>query len=640
MNTSIFYRCCILFFLTCSAVLAGAKADVQLQVIDNSQWPAQYQITLTPPAHHHAYLDKGVENAYIPVTLDRKNKLEKQGLSVSAFTFPAGEFDDLVKATVLKGKGEFLFSIVPLNATVQISEPIEIALRYQLCDEVTHVCFRPKTEKLAIQLPKAGTVYVDNKMIAEVEADDLTLMEQVIAVFNKNKKNNTILFLMVFVAGLLSVATPCVYPMLPITAMIVTNRGHGNRHKEKVHALFYLIGIIGTYIILGVAAGMTGGAFNSFMQSAFVNLIFAVFFAFFAISLLGYYEFSFMQSQVGELDQSTSKISGYFGTWIMGSIAGLVISPCVGPIVFALLLQVADSIAIQTANLAALGEALTFWNKLSIAMEGGILMGGFGLGVGLPFFVVSIIKVRKLPKSGLIMNSAKNAFGFLILYFAYTYFVKGLSVLNVHEHAISMLAWGLVILWVAIVNFNILHGASTDQHPSKRLARFVGVVTFILGGWLLISGLNYISLPGQVNATTQVVVEYPQKDEGGVVWLHTLAEAQERARLTGKPIFIDFYASWCANCLEFAKEVVTNKRLNLALRESAIPLKIIDGTPEFERFKSSPEHRQLKIGLPYFAILNSDGQLQWSGTDYKATNTMLNVLSNLNRRPRSVKGIF
>lgn len=629
MNTSIFYRCCILFCLTCSAVLAGAKADVQIQVIDNTQWPAQYIITLTPPEHHHAYLDKGVENAYIPVTLDRKNKLEKKGLSISQFTLPAGEFDELVKATVLRGKGDFSFSIIPLNSTLQTTEAVDVALRYQLCDEITNVCFRPKTEKLAIQLPDAGTVYVDNKIIAEVEANDLTLMEQVIAVFNKNKKNNTILFLMVFVAGLLSVATPCVYPMLPITAMIVTNRGHGNPQKEKVHALFYLIGIVGTYVILGVAAGMTGGAFNSFMQSAFVNLIFAVFFAFFAISLLGYYEFSFMQAQVGELDQSTSKISGYFGTWVMGSIAGLVISPCVGPIVFALLLQVADNIAVQTANFAALGETLTFWSKLSIAMEGGILMGGFGLGVGLPFFIVGIIKVKKLPKSGLIMNFAKNAFGFLILYFAYTYFVKGLSVLNVHQYAISMLAWGLVILWIAIVNFNILHGASTDQHPSKRLARFVGVVTFILGGWLLISGLNYISLPGQANATTQVVVEHPQKDDGGVAWLHSFSEAKELARISGKPIFIDFYASWCANCLEFAKEVVTNKSLNTALRESAIALKVIDNTPEFERFKASPEHRQLKIGLPYFAILSSDGKLHWSGTDYQATKTMVSVLHSL-----------
>jgi len=631
MNTSIFYRCCILFCLTCSAVLAGAKADVQIQVIDNTQWPAQYLITLTPPEHHHAYLDKGVENAYIPVTLDRKNKLEKKGLSISQFTLPAGEFDELVKATVLRGKGSFSFSITSLNSTLQTTETVDVALRYQLCDEITNVCFRPKTEELAIQLPKAGTVYVNKLTVEEVVTDDLTWMEQIINVFNDNKNNTALLFFLVFVAGLLSVATPCVYPMLPITAMIVTNRAQGDVKKEKLHAFVYLVGIIGTYVVLGVAAGMTGGAFNSFMQSATVNLAFALFFAFFAISLLGYFEFSFMQAEVGELDQSTAKIGGYFGTWVMGSIAGLVISPCVGPIVFALLLQVADNIAAQTASLAALGEMLGFWGKLGIAIEGGILMGGFGLGVGLPFFVVGIVKLKKLPKAGFWMNKIKYSFGFLILYFAYTYFSKGLSVLNIPQSIILMLTWGLVILWIAIVHLNILSGGSHDQHPTRKLSRFVGVVTFILGAWLFVSGLNHIPHADKGGAATKAVNTKVEDKEGGVAWLHSFSEAKEQARISGKPIFIDFYASWCANCLEFAKEVVTNKSLNTALRESAIALKVIDNTPEFERFKASPEHRQLKIGLPYFAILSRDGKLHWSGTDYKATNTMINVLSRLNK---------
>lgn len=108
---------------------------------------------------------------------------------------------------------------------------------------------------------------------------------------------------------------------------------------------------------------MTGGAFNIFMQSAAVNLAFALFFAFFALSLLGYYEFGFMQSEVGNLDQKTSKVKGLKGTLLMGSVVGLVISPCVGPIVFALLLQVADNIAEKADALAALGQVLSTWDR-------------------------------------------------------------------------------------------------------------------------------------------------------------------------------------------------------------------------------------------------------------------------------------
>ena len=128
------------------------------------------------------------------------------------------------------------------------------------------------------------------------------------------------------------------------------------------------------------------------------------------------------------------------------------------------------------------------------------------------------------------------------------------------------------------------------------------------------------------------VAEHNTTDAGGIIWLHSLAEAQKQARASGKPIFIDFYASWCANCLAFAEETVNDGALNKALREQSVPLKMVDQTPEFEIFKQSPEHRQLKIGLPYFAILDSHGVLQWSGTDYQTTQTMINVLERLNRK--------
>jgi thiol:disulfide interchange protein DsbD len=54
----------------------------------------------------------------------------------------------------------------------------------------------------------------------------------------------------------------------------------------------------------------------------------------------------------------------------------------------------------------------------------------------------------------------------------------------------------------------------------------------------------------------------------------------------------------------------------------------VDKEPEFEKFREHPEHRQLKIGLPYFAILTPKGELLWSSTDYKATEKMVAILSS------------
>ncbi len=81
--------------------------------------------------------------------------------------------------------------------------------------------------------------------------------------------------------------------------------------------------------------------------------------------------------------------------------------------------------------------------------------------------------------------------------------------------------------------------------------------------------------------------------------------------------------------MAFKAETANNGELNQALREKAIAVKLVDKEPDFEAFRENAEHRQLKIGLPYFAILTPDGKLSWSGTDYKAAQKMVAELRKL-----------
>jgi len=401
------------------------QASVSVTPLNTDHWPAQYRLTLTVPKDHHAYLDTGDENIYIPVTIDPNSKLSASGLAISKLEKPSGVHDDLVKANVLRDKGDFNLELSETGTQPSSLKATDLEVTYQLCNELTNVCFRPQNTSVNLALP-APAIAASAQAVtpAADETESLSFMDRLLALFKNNKDNMIIMFGLMFIAGLLSVATPCVYPMLPITSMFIVGRANGEASKEKQHALAYLIGMVITYMALGLIAGMTGGAFNTFMQSAFVNLGFAVFFAFFAIALLGFYELSFMQNEVHSMDQKTSSVKGVTGTLMMGSVAGLVISPCVGPIVFALLLQVADNIAAKADALALAHQTLGFWDKLTIASQGSVMMSGFGLGVGLPFFIISVVKFKKLPKAGYWMNKIKYAFGFMILYFAYTYMQK------------------------------------------------------------------------------------------------------------------------------------------------------------------------------------------------------------------------
>ncbi|WP_394754271.1 protein-disulfide reductase DsbD family protein [Crenothrix sp.] len=601
------------------------KMQVSVNAINATTWPAQYKITLTVPKDHHAYLDKGTENIYIPVAFDTDAKLAASGLSVSKLEKPAGVYDAEVKATVLRDKGDFTLSLTPIGKGVSLPN-IGVAIQYQLCNDATHVCFRPQHTQAELSLPAA-------------EDESLSFTDKLLSLFQNNKDSTFILFGLMLIAGLLSVATPCVYPMLPITSMFIVNRAQGHKDKEKHHAGAYMVGMVGTYMVLGLLAGMTGGAFNTFMQSATVNLVFAVFFAFFAVALLGFYELSFMQNEVHTLDQKTTRVNGLGGTWLMGTVAGLVISPCVGPIVFALLLQVADNIAAKSDALALVNQSMGFWDKLLVASQGGFMMGGFGLGVALPFFIVSVVKFKKLPKAGYWMNKIKYAFGFMILYFAYIYFAKGMGVLGVDPKVTASLAIGMVAIWIAVVHCHVLSLLPRDAMPNEKMHHYCGVVSLLIGGWLVSSGMGSLPFVGNAGASgllasaaSPIVATANSAqaihEEAGIKWYRNIAEAQKVAQQTGKPIFIDFYASWCANCTAFKEETVSNESLNHALRESAIAVKLIDKEPDFEKFRDNPEHRQLKIGLPYFAILSPDGKVTWSGTDYKATEKMVSVLDN------------
>lgn len=629
------------YLLTVSFAFAEIpKASVIVSPANTEQWPLQYTVSLIVPKDHHAYLDTGDEHIYIPVAIDSDSQLSEAGLAIVKLEKPAGVYDSLVKATVLRNQGDFTLWLAQTGSKPVTAQAVALALKYQICNELTHVCFRPQTARFDLALPQAVESKVAHTRPSSTESQGF--MDSLLALFQNHQDNTLLLFGLMFMAGLLSVATPCVYPMLPITSMFILNRAQGVVKKERQHALVYLTGMICTYMLLGLIAGMTGGAFNTVMQSAWVNLGFAVFFAFFAISLLGYYELGFMQNEVHSLDQHSARVKGLTGTWLMGTVAGLVISPCVGPIVFALLIQVADNIAARADALALLNQSLGFWDKFRISAQGSVMMGGFGLGVGLPFFMVSVVKFKKLPKAGYWMNKIKYAFGFVILYFAYSYLEKGMGILGIDVAATLALATGLVAVWIAVVYCNVFSPLSGDARPNQKMYHYCGVITLIIGAWLMTASLSQLPVLGgaktnpslistaacQANAEASNVTATTQ-EEAGITWYRNYAAAQKVAKQTGKPVFIDFYANWCANCKAFKEETASNQELNKVLRDKAIAVKLVDQEPEFEAFRESPQHRQLKIGLPYFVILTSDGQIAWSGTDYQASQKMIAELNRL-----------
>ena len=68
-----------------------------------------------------------------------------------------------------------------------------------------------------------------------------------------------------FAAGVLTSLTPCIYPMIPITAASVGGQSVSGASRSRVVGLTlaYVLGLSTVYALLGLAAGLTGSVFGA-----------------------------------------------------------------------------------------------------------------------------------------------------------------------------------------------------------------------------------------------------------------------------------------------------------------------------------------------------------------------------------------
>lgn len=615
--------------------------EPQIEVAPGSK--ANFSVRVIVPEDYHAYLDSGDEGFFLPIEFDF-TELENGGYKAETIKSPEGEREETVKAIVLRGTGEYTFSLKAVGASLE-SKSFPIGVQTQICNDVTKMCLPPQTTSMALPVLFAGSKAgdslkagesqkstpmnaVSSESVQEEGGDGITgwLMGK----YQQYSKNIIISFLFMILAGILAAATPCVYPMLPITSAILMQRGGGSREEGVRHSILYFMGIILTYIVMGYVAGMTGGALNAIMRSAAVNLLFAVFFALFALSMLGFYDFAIGQDFTAKIDSSVSSKAGYTGTLLMGMVAGLVVSPCVGPVVFALLLQVANRIAEFSAELVAAGQVISPFQKSVVAGKGGLLMGGFGIGIGIPFLLVGLFS-NKMPRAGGWMNYVKYMLGFAILYFAFSYYMKGMGVARVKPEIAYGILLGLGSIFTSIY-MGLLAPWVENGNPNDKLKKASAVILFLFGFHFFFNGLGQSGFLLEPNGATKSIspgaggADESEK-HGNLIWQRGLEKAKALAMKENKPIFIDFYADWCANCIAFKKLSVSSDELNQALQK-AILLKIYDTDEVFKNFKEDPKYGELKTGLPFFVILKPDGKFFWKGTQYDAVKTMKKMIDS------------
>jgi cytochrome c-type biogenesis protein len=171
-----------------------------------------------------------------------------------------------------------------------------------------------------------------------------------------------------FVAGLLSFLSPCVLPLVPSYLGFITGftleEMTGRRRLAMVHSLLFVIGFSLVFILLGASATALGRALNYYQD--WVTRIGGVLIIFFGLYLLGVIKLGFMdQEQRLHLDR---KPLGYLGSVGVGMAFGAGWTPCIGPMLGAILSMAASQADMQ---------------------RGVILLGWYSAGLAVPFLLTA-----------------------------------------------------------------------------------------------------------------------------------------------------------------------------------------------------------------------------------------------------------
>jgi thiol:disulfide interchange protein DsbD len=317
-----------------------------------------------------------------------------------------------------------------------------------------------------------------------------------------------------------------------------------------------MVGLALTNSVLGVVAALTGGMMGALLQSPAVLVAISLLLVVFATSLFGFWE---LRLPSGLTRAASKSHAGYFGTFFMGLTLGVVAAPCLGPFVLGLLTWVAG---------------------MASPWLGFIIFFTLSLGLGLPLFILAMFsgKLEKLPRSGEWMLWVRRLMGWVLVGMA-AYFIRPLLSEAAGVYALSLvaLAAGVHLGWL-----------------DKSRAGFKAF-GFIKGG----VGIGAVVLA--VVLAGSWILKGP-----GVSWQPYSDALLAQAKAEGRPVIIDFSATWCTPCRELDEKTFHDPAIAQQASRDVVMIKVDvtrGGDPLHERLLADYAVK----GVPTVVFLDGQG---------------------------------
>ena len=528
---------------------------------------------------------------------------------------PIYAFDPGFETDTYYHKGNTQFTVpVKLKRNLQPGTyKIAVDVFYMVCN--ARLCYPPVT--------KTDTVVVEIEP-GSPRADKLSFA---VATSSPNDrgplgKANSLLgiFLLAVGGAILSWVMPCVYPMIPIIISFFGKMSEEKHIGKNTIASFYGLGISGTFVLIGILVGfLSWGVSDVAAQSRYanignfiatnswINLGLGILFIFFALWMFGIINVNVAGTLINKTDQAgQSAKSAYLGSFLLGITFAITSFSCTVPVVGSLLV------------VAAAGTA----DGLLTSIFGMMI---YGVVFAAPFVALSLFPkaLDRLPQSGSWMETLKIVFGFIEIAAA----VKFLWVPDL-EWELGILPRNVVLaifILIGLLQIGYLLGFFTIGSAEKIKPFQIGkgrVIGILLTGMVLFPiGMSlaspptyhYAKMPRVMEEFIEAMVPPPPTEDAIAIregwFVDQYDEALAKAKLEGKPLFIDFTGVYCANCRVMERRVFPMASVKEEFDKMILVRLYVDKKDSLsEAYAQLQFERYQQATQPYYVVLDPEDE--------------------------------
>ncbi len=356
-----------------------------------------------------------------------------------------------------------------------------------------------------------------------------------------------------FLGGLILNLMPCVFPVLFIKGLALVNSGNEERHKMRNHGLVYTLGIVASFwalvaVLLGLrAAGARLGWGFQFQSPVFLALMAGLLF-FLGLSLAGQFEIGLSLTSAGG---SLAAKQGYTGSFFTGVLAVVVATPCTAPFMG-----------------AAIGYALAQPPAVTFAV-----FTALALGLAAPYVALTMQPAwtRLLPKPGAWMETLRQAVSVPI--FGTVIWLAWVMARAYGSETLAVLMLCFLLLAIA--------GWFLGRGPGKRWATVTASILLLAVVSLAVIGKRLAEEPAAAGSQSSSAGSNPATGVGATTagaWEPWSADAVSRYQAQGRPVFVDFTASWCLSCQVNERVALQQPQVQQAFHDGNVALMRADWT--------------------------------------------------------------